>query len=136
MRHQMMRWDPFRELAKSWDEDLISGDFIPAVDIYQDKDNVIVEMDAPGINPDKIDISVENDVLSVSGSREEKSEVKKEDYYRKEICSGSFARSVILPMQVKGNEAQASCKKGTLKIVFPKAEEVKPKKIEVKVQED
>ena len=131
----MMRWDPFRELARGWDEDLASGDFVPAVDIYQDQDNVIVEMDAPGIDPEKIDISVENDVLSVSGSREEKSEIKKENYYRKEIRSGSFARSVILPMQVKGNEAQASCKKGTLKIVLPKADEVKPKKIEVKVKE-
>jgi HSP20 family protein len=135
MRHQISRWDPFRELARAWDEDLASGDFVPAVDIYQDKDNVIVEMDAPGINPEKIDIAVENDVLTVSGSREEKKEVKKEDYYRKEIRSGSFARSVILPMQVKGNDAHASCKKGTLKITLPKADEVKPKKIAVKVKE-
>lgn len=136
MRHQIMRWDPFRDLMRGWDEDLVSGDFIPAVDIYQDKDNVIVEMDAPGINPDKIEISVENDVLTVSGSREEKKEVKKEDYYRKEIRSGSFARSVILPMQVKGEQAEASCKKGTLKITLPKADEVKPKKIAVKLNEE
>jgi len=136
MRHQMMRWDPFRDLVRGWDEDLVSGDFIPAVDIYQDKDNVIVEMDAPGIDPDKIDISVEHDVLTVSGTREEKKEVKKEDFYRKEIRSGSFARSVILPMQIKGDQAEADFKKGILKVVLPKADEVKPKKIAVKLKED
>lgn len=132
----MITWDPFREMAKSWDDDFASGDFVPSVDVYQDKDNVIVEMDAPGIDADKVDISVENDVLTVSGSREDKREVKREDYYRKEIHSGSFSRSVILPMQVRGSEAEAEFKKGILKITMPKAEEVKPKKIAVKVKED
>ena len=131
----LIQWDPFRELMRSWEDDLAGGDFAPAIDVYQDKDNVIVEMDVPGIDTDKLDISVENDVLTVSGSREEKKEVKREDYYRKEVRSGSFSRSVILPMQVKGDEAQAEFKKGVLKVILPKAEEVKPKKIEVKIKE-
>lgn len=134
-RRGLVPWDPFRELVGSWDEDFFSGDFLPSADVYQDKDNVIVEMDAPGIEADKVDISVENDVLTVCGSREENKEVKREDYYRKEVRSGSFSRSIILPMQVKGDEAQAEFKKGVLKITLPKAEEVKPKKIEVKVKE-
>ncbi len=135
MRRAITTWDPFREMIKNWDEDFASGDFVPAADIYQDKDNVIVEMDTPGIDAEKIDISVENDVLTVSGSRADKNEVKKEDYYRKEVRSGSFSRSVILPMQVKGEEASAEFKNGILKITMPKAEEVKPKKIAVKVNE-
>jgi len=135
MRRGIIQWDPFRDLMRGWEDDLLSGDFVPAVDVYQDKDNVIVEMDVPGIEAEKVDISVENDVLTVSGSREEKKEVKREDYYKKEIRSGSFSRSVILPMKVKGEEAQAEFKKGTLKIVLPKAEEVKPKKIAVRVKE-
>lgn len=134
-RRGLVPWDPFREIVGSWDEDIFSGDFLPSADVYQDKDNVIVEMDVPGIDASKIDISVENDVLTVSGSREEKKEVKKEDYYRREVRSGSFSRSVILPMAVKGSEAQAESKKGVLKITLPKADEVKPKKIEVKVKE-
>lgn len=134
-RRELVQWDPFRDLMRTWDDDFVTGSFAPAVDVYQDKDNVIVEMDAPGISADKIDISVENDVLTVSGSREEKQEVKKEDYYRKEVRSGSFSRSVILPMQVKGDSAEATFKKGVLKIVLPKAEEVKPKKIAVKLSE-
>lgn len=135
MRRGLITWDPFRELSRGWDEDLMGANFVPSADVYQDKDNVIVEMDIPGIDADKLDISVENDVLTVSGSKEEKNEVKREDYYRKEIRSGSFARSVILPMIVKSNEANAEFKKGILKITLPKAEEVKPKKIAVKVKE-
>ena len=134
-RHQLVHWDPFAELTGHWDDDMISGEYAPAADIYQDKDNVIVEMDVPGIDAEKVDISVENDVLTVTGSKEDRKEVKKEDYYRKEIRCGSFSRSIILPMQVKGNEAAAEFKKGTLKITLPKADEVKPKKIAVKVKE-
>lgn len=133
MRRGLITWDPFREFSRVWDDDLMGANFVPSADVYQDKDNVIVEMDVPGIDADKLDISLENDVLTVSGSREEKNEVKREDYYRKEIRSGSFARSVILPMTVKNNEAKAEFKKGILKITLPKAEEVKPKKIAVKV---
>jgi HSP20 family protein len=135
MRRGLIQWDPFREVMRGWDEDFFSGDFVPVADVYQDKDNVIVEMDVPGIDSEKLDISVENDVLTVTGSREEKKEVKKEDYYRKEVRSGSFSRSVILPMQVKGDQAQAEFKKGVLRVVLPKAEEVKPKKIAVKMKE-
>ncbi|MEA1926505.1 MAG: Hsp20/alpha crystallin family protein [Patescibacteria group bacterium] len=136
MRHGLMRFDPFQELIHGLEEDSVAGSFVPVADIYQDKDNVIVEMDVPGIEPEKVDISVENDVLTVSGSREEKKEIKREDYYRKEVRSGSFSRSVILPMKVKGEQAGAEFKKGILKIMLPKAEEVKPKRIEVTVKED
>jgi HSP20 family protein len=95
---------------------------------------VVVETQLPGIDPDKVEISVENDVLTVSGSTDEKKEVKREDYYRKEIREGSFSRSVILPMGVKAGEAEAKYDKGILKITLPKAEEAKPKKIAVKVK--
>jgi len=81
-----------------------------------------------------VNISIENDVLTISGETEEKKEVKKEDYYRKEIREGSFSRSVILPMNVKSSQAKASYEKGILKIILPKAEEAKPKKIAIKVK--
>lgn len=91
-------------------------------------------MDLPGIKESDLEISVENDVLTVSGKREEKKEVKKEDYYRKEVRIGSFSRSVILPMTVKSDKAEAEMEGGVLKITLPKAEEMKPKKIAVKVK--
>lgn len=131
----LMQWSPMRDMDKFFEEDLWSGnDFAPAIDVYQDKDNVIVEAPLAGVDPEKVDISVENDVLTISGRTEEKKEVKREDYYRKEVREGSFSRSVILPMSVKADLAEAHSEKGMLKIVIPKADEVKPKKIAVKIK--
>lgn len=123
-------WDVDKFFEEGWGD----VDFFPAIDVRQDKDSVIVETSLPGIDPDKVDISVENDVLTVSGHTEEKKEIKREDYYRKEIREGSFSRSVILPMGVKADQADAHYEKGILKITLPKAEEAKPKKIAVKVK--
>jgi len=137
MAREIMRWggSPLKDFERFFSDDFWNGvDFSPAIDIYQDKDNVIVETLLAGVDPEKVEISVENDVLTISGKTEEKKEVKKEDYYRKEIREGSFSRSVILPMQVKADEAEATSEKGILKVVLPKAEEVKPKKIAVKVK--
>jgi len=126
---------PASELSRLFgDEFLGSGDFFPALDVYQDKDNVVAELSLPGIDPSKVDVVIENDVLTVSGSSEEKQEVKREDYYRKEVRTGSFSRSVVLPMAVKGNDAQAHYDKGVLTITMPKEESVKPKKVTVSVK--
>lgn len=127
---------PAQELNRFFgDEFLGQGDFYPALDVFQDKDNVVAELALPGINPSDIDITIENDVLTVCGSTESKQEVKREDYYRKEVRTGSFSRSVVLPMAVKGNDAQAKYDKGLLTITMPKEESVKPKKIAVQVEE-
>jgi HSP20 family protein len=135
MQRGIVSWSPFRDLDKYFEEGLWNGvDFTPAVDVYQDKDNMIVETSISGIDPEKVDISVENDVLTISGQKEEKTEVKREDYYRKEIREGSFSRSVILPMGVVADKAEAKYEKGILKITLPKAEEAKPKKIAIKAK--
>ena len=140
MPRGLMQWSPMRDLDRFFDDEAVSmlmggRDFVPAVDVYQDKDHVIAELSIPGVKTDDVEISIENDVLSIGGQKEEKSEVKREDYYRKEIRRGSFSRSVILPMRVKGEEAKAECKNGVLKIIMPKSEEAKPKRISVEVGE-
>lgn len=136
MPREIISWSPLRDMDRFF-EDFSSWDranFAPAVDIYQDKDNVVVEASLSGIDPEKVDISIENDVLTISGHTEEKQETKREDYYRKEIREGSFSRSIILPMNVKGDQAEAHYEKGVLKITLPKAEEAKPKKISIKTK--
>lgn len=126
---------PVRDLDRFFSEDFFgTGDFLPPLDVYQDRDNVIAELSVPGIDPEKIDISIENDVLTISGSSEDKREIKREDYYRKEVRSGNFSRSVVLPMSVKGDNAQAHYEKGVLTITMPKEEAVKPKKVSVQVR--
>lgn len=126
---------PTREFDRFFGDELFgTADFLPALDVYQNKDNVVAELALPGIDPEKVDIVIENDVLTVSGSTEEKNEVKREDYYRKEVRAGNFSRSVVLPMAVKGNDAQAHYEKGVLTITMPKEESVKPKKVSVQVK--
>ncbi len=138
----LIRWSPFldgfEELDKAF-SDLVptvrtrmgQTGYMPAVDMYEDKDNIIVETQLAGVDPDKVDISIENDVLCVKGEVEKKSEVEDKNYYRKEIRRGSFYRSIPLPMHVDGDRASASADGGLLKITIPKAEEVKPKTIKV-----
>ena len=90
-RRDLIQWSPFMDIDRFFEEEMWpSAGFMPAADIYQNKNNVIVEMAVPKIDADKINISIENDVLTVSGRRDEKKEVKKEDYYREEIREGSF----------------------------------------------
>lgn len=105
--------------------------FTPAVDMYEDKDNIVIETQLGGIDPDKVDIAIENNVLSIKGESEKKSEVDDKNYYRKEIRRGSFYRSIPLPTKVDGENASAVNEDGILKITIPKAPEVKPKTIKI-----
>jgi len=105
--------------------------FTPAVDMYEDKDNIIVETQLAGIDPEKVDISIENNVLCIKGESEKKREVDDKNYYRKEIRRGSFFRSIPLPTKVDSEKASAINDDGVLKISVPKAPEVKPKSIKI-----
>ncbi|MBI4426680.1 MAG: Hsp20/alpha crystallin family protein [Candidatus Kerfeldbacteria bacterium] len=131
---------PYRSVWPDLD-DFFGGfdlmNFTPAVNIYEDKDHVMVETPLAGIDPDKVDIEIEDNVLKISGSTESKSEVDDKDkhYYRKEIRSGSFYRAVALPKAVDGSKAEAHYSKGILKISIPKKEEAKPRSIKVKATE-
>lgn len=135
MRRNIMRWHPMADLDRFFDEDVwTGGNFSPAMDVYQDGDFVVAKVSLPDIDPEKVDVSVENDVLTVSGKTSEEKETKEEDYYRKEIREGSFSRSVVLPMQVKGSDTKATYKKGMLVITMPKADEAKPQRIAIESQ--
>jgi len=92
----------------------------PAIDIYQDKNNLYVEIPLIGIEPKDVKISIEDNILTIDGKIEEKKQIKDEDYLRKEIKRGSFHRSIKLPVQVKENEAKAESTGNILKITIPK----------------
>lgn len=134
----LLRWKPFRDIDRFFDEDLPTLS-VPkfgwdlAADVYEKDGNVIAEMHLPGIDPEKIDISVEENYLKISGSREEKKETEEKDYYSKEIRCGSFERTVRLPHAVKKDKADASYKDGVLKITIPKDDEKKGGTVKVKV---
>lgn len=104
------------------------------IEMYDDDENVIVKIKAPGFEKSDFDISVEDNVLTVSGSVKEvkEEEDKKKKYYYRELTQESFSRSITLPVRVVSEKADAEYKKGILTVFLPKSEEIKPKKISVK----
>ncbi len=139
----LIKWNPFLSEGFAFDDmDKMVGEmlptvrgnqfgFTPALDMYEDKENIIVETQLAGIDPEKVSISIENDVLCIKGESERKSEVEEKNYYRKEIRRGSFYRSIPLPTRVKGDDATAVTEEGILKITIPKAPESQPKSIKI-----
>jgi len=135
--------NPFEDLEK-WFEDenwalpiVPSSAFKePAMDIYQTDKDVVAELNIPGFDPQKIDISIDNQVLTVKGETEETEEEKKRDYWRKEILKGSFERMVRLPAEVDENNVEAVYKNGVLKIEMPKkTSSSQTKKIPIKTKD-
>src|SRR6056297_173121 len=129
-------WDNFEDMEKAFSEFLPalrddSGVFTPAVDIYEDKNNVVVETQLAGIDPEKVDLSIENDVLTIKGESEKKNEVEDKNYYRKEISRGGFYRNVALPTAVEGNKAKAVAEDGVLKVTIPKAKTAQSNTIKI-----
>lgn len=129
---------PFQDVDRFFADDFFASvsEYAPKMDVYQKQDSVVVELPLPGVNPNDVSIVVENDVLTISGHSEDKKEIKREDYYRKETRSGHFSRSIVLPMPVKNAEAQARYDKGILTIELPKDEQAKPKQIMIEVADE
>jgi HSP20 family protein len=139
----LIKWSPFFEPFENFDKyfenfpaPVSRGGLVPAIDVYDSQDAVIIETALPGVDPKHVKLSIENDVLTISGSSERKTEVDEKDYYRKEIRSGSFMRQVALPAGVKEDGAKASFKDGILKIEVPKTEKVKSKPIMIDVKQE
>jgi HSP20 family protein len=134
-------WKPFSDLDKFFGDDdwllpvFPHKDFNrPAMDVKETDKEVIAEVEIPGFDPEKIEVSVEDGILRVKGSMDEKKEEKEKGYWRKEIRKGAFERMVRLPMAVKEGKVEATYEKGILKIVMPKAE-VKPSpKVKIQVK--
>ena len=148
----LVRWNPWRDtgsLSRNFDQlfDMLAprvrgangeetdflGTWYPAVDIF-DKDNeIVLKAELPGLKKEDIDIHVEDNLLTLRGERKREEEVKEKGYYRSERAYGQFSRSFTLPATVDAKKISASFKDGVLAVALPKAEEAKPRQIEVKV---
>ncbi len=115
-------------------EDVTLASFVPAVNTREGEFAYYIEVDLPGISKEDIEITTEDNVLTISGERKLQEEVKEEDYYKVESTYGKFSRSFTLPEKVDISAIQAESKNGVLEVVIPKLkeEENKPKKIEIK----
>lgn len=137
----IVKWDPFQNLDRIFESDFPLTSFrsnVPSdlsVDVYEKGNDVIAEMHVAGMDPEKIDVTVEDNYLRVTGTKEESKEEKEKNYYYREIQRGSFERTIQLPTDVKEQEAKATYENGILKVVIPKEDsEKKHKKVKIEVK--
>jgi len=145
----LVTWDPIREmetlldrygrsarspLLKFDEKTFETGDWTPTVDISENGDAFSVKAELPGVEKDDVNITVENGVLTIKGTKKSKTEEKDEKMHRVECSYGSFVRSFTLPTSVKADDVEAEYKDGILNMTLPKSEEAMPKQIEVKVK--
>jgi HSP20 family protein len=109
------------------------GVWNPAVDLYEDKDNVIVKAELPGMKKEDIEVSLHDGALSISGERKTEEKFEDKETFRSERFVGRFHRILTLPSAVNGAKVTAQYKDGILTVTLPKTEEAKPKQIEVNV---
>jgi len=140
------RWDPFREVAtmqnrlnalfrdmNDAESPLTTAAFVPAVDIYEDDKKVLLKLEVPGIDEKDLDVSVENNTLTVKGERKFEKEEKEENFHRIERRYGSFYRAFTLPSTVDTEHVNAKYNAGVLKLELLKKPEAQPKQIKINV---
>jgi len=143
----LIRWEPVREmmsLREAMDQlfndaftrpvSMSGGSVIPAIDLYQNNDAVIVKAALPGLKADDVQISVTADVLTLRGEFKQENEQKDTTYHIREQRFGSFERSIMLPSDVQTDKSKADFENGILTVTLPKAESVKPKTITIKAK--
>jgi len=121
---------PLAELARS--TQLLSG-WTPALDVFEDKDNIFVKAELPGMKKEEIELSLHDGSLSISGERKSENKYEDAEVYRAERFVGKFQRTVALPSPVAADKVKAQYKEGILTVTLPKTEEAKPKHIDVSV---
>jgi HSP20 family protein len=123
--------EEFLENEEEWiDEEYEEGQL--SIDVYQTPENIVVKSTIAGVEPGDIDISINNDMLTIRGKREEKEKVDSDDYLYKECYWGSFSRSIILPVEVESNKIEALLENGVLTVILPKSKTSKQISVKVK----
>ena len=135
----LANWDPFRDLKTAEDElDRLVGRafsrnaWVPALDVRELQDRFEVAVDLPGIDPSAVSVTFEDGTLAITGKREFTSEQSDETWHRIERSFGAFARTLRLPRTVDTERIEASFDTGVLTVSVPKAEQAKPRTIEVR----
>jgi HSP20 family protein len=144
------RWDPFQDMltlreamSQLFEESVVSPtgtrsgqSFVPALDLSETPEAFLVEAAVPGLKPEDLNITVENNILTISGEVRQDEERKERNYHRVERRFGSFQRIMTLPNTVKADQISATLENGVLHLSIPKAEEVKPRRISVGVTQN
>ena len=124
----------FNHMLAGRHQDCCHGDFMPRVNIRETDDNVSLTFELPGVNQEDVKVTIENNVLTVSGERKFEHSEENDGYVRNEISTGSFSRSFTLPRTVDTDSVTADYKNGMLTVAMARKEEAKPKQIEVSIK--
>jgi HSP20 family protein len=106
----------------------------PAVDVFEEKDDIVVKAEIPGMDKDNIEVNLTDHTLTIKGEKKKEEEIKEENYYRSERSHGLFFRTLELPKDVHADKVKATFKNGVLEVRMPKTEEAKAKEVKVKVE--
>ncbi|HEY8561756.1 MAG TPA: Hsp20/alpha crystallin family protein [Pyrinomonadaceae bacterium] len=145
----IIKYDPFREMRSLQDEvnrlfassfsrgsssesDLMRGAWTPSVDIFENQNEIVLEAELPGMKPEDVNISIENNVLTIHGERKFEKKDEGDNFHRVERSYGGFTRSFTLPPTVSSENANAEFENGVLRLTLAKREEAKPRRIEIK----
>jgi len=134
----IVRWDPFRGLLGLHDQvrpsllDPGMSAWVPAVDIHEKVDSIVIRAEIPGVDRNDIDVNIEDGMLVLSGERKREAEFTEENACRLERTYGSFSRRFSLPKTVDASKVDATYENGVLVVTLPKAEEAKSRKIKIK----
>ena len=120
-----------RRMRPWWPARWLRGDgeiTAPVVDVYEEKDEVVVKAELPGLDKKDIEVNISDSELTLKGQKKKEEEIEKENYYRRERSYGAFLRSVELPTDVHADKVKASFKNGVLEVRVPKTQEAKTKR--------
>jgi len=104
------------------------------LDVYREDGSLVIKAEVPGVTSDELDISVKDNVLTISGETRAEEEVEEENYVRRERQYGSFSRSLALPVEAEGDKAEAAFEDGVLTVTIPLAEEPQPQAVKIEVK--
>jgi HSP20 family protein len=126
---------PFPSLlgAERWWPTAFPSMRMPTLDVYEEKDEIVVKTDLPGMAKEDVTVQLSGETLTIKGEKKKEEEVKEKDYHRRERSYGEFVRSFALPCEVRGDQVKATFKDGVLEIRLPKSEEAKKKSVQVKI---
>ncbi len=128
-------WRPFSMLRPSLVGRMAGAEVVaPSVDIFEEGDNIIVKADLPGMNKNDIEITLVDDLMTISGEKKTEETTHKKNYYAHERTYGKFSRTIRLPMQVMSDQAKAKFENGILEVTVPKTEEAKRKEKKITIE--
>jgi HSP20 family protein len=145
----IVRWDPFKNVAAlqerinrlfedsfpsaTQEDELALCNWRPTVDIYETEQGIVIKVDLPGVKKEDVSVEIKENLLTLKGERKEETEIREENYLRKERCCGSFHRAFSLQYPIAPDMIKARFKDGVLMVEIPKPEDEKPKQIQVSI---